>query len=67
MKQTFSAGWNWFWKLSAAVCGKRTANETLKSPRYSKARPATTPRKISRGASSADIPAGKNPEIKVEN
>jgi hypothetical protein len=67
MKQTFSAGWNWFWKLSASVCGKRTANETLKSPRYLKAGPATTARKISRGASSADIPAGKNPKIKVEN
>jgi hypothetical protein len=62
MKQTFSAGWNWFWKLSAGVYGKRIANETLKAPRHSNARPATTPRKISRGASSADIAAGKNPQ-----
>lgn len=61
MKQTFSSGWNWFWKLSAGVCGKRVANETLKAAIFEGASSPRTPRKISRDASSADIAAGKNP------
>ena len=62
MRKTSSDGWNWFWRRSAGVCGKRIAEQVRKSLRWlmARPRPGKKLKKISYTASSEESRKSKS-------